>query len=251
MKALVCVDGRDWETVVRGAARYLPPGAPWEPVLAHVVDERVSRGHELALRGLLGRSRPRYGEDPLEPVSRAAAEALLSDAAALLGQFRPDLKVESMLLVGPPNEELARAATSAGVVFVGRGTPGGPPRREPHKQETVSGTLVGWRTNPHGEPDGFLLDDGTEVRFPPHRAGSVREIFRDGARVEATGERRGRRGEHLHARILRDPASGASVAAHEAPGGGPGKRPLGPTARYLVDHVAGDVVVVAQPTIGP
>jgi hypothetical protein len=35
-----------------GGARYLSDG---EAVLAHVVDERASRGYELALRGLPGR----------------------------------------------------------------------------------------------------------------------------------------------------------------------------------------------------
>ena len=39
MRAFVCIDGRDWEVVVRGVARYLREG---EALLAHVIDERGS-----------------------------------------------------------------------------------------------------------------------------------------------------------------------------------------------------------------
>ena len=60
MRAFVCIDGRDWEAVVRGTARYLKEG---EAILAHVVDERAPRGYDLALRGLLGRRRRRSEEE--------------------------------------------------------------------------------------------------------------------------------------------------------------------------------------------
>lgn len=240
MDAFVCIDGRGWEAVTRGAARYLPDGA--RVTLAHVVDERAPRGYEMSVRGLLGRRRP-PAEEGMERASREAAEGLLSDARDLLLRRRPGSTVEVLVLSGDPNKELMRAAaeTGAEVIFIGRGAPGARPR------ETISGVVRDWTRNPDGEPDGLLLEDGTVVRFPPHRTGAVRDAVggavENGAEIEATGARRGRDG--LHAYSISDPRTGVSVRAHEAPDEKPGERPLGPTARFVVDHALCDVVVLA------
>lgn len=236
MKAFAGIDGRDWEEVTRGIARYLPDGG--EVMLAHVVDERAPRGYELALRGLLGRRRPAAEED-MERASREAAEGFLTEAREMLLRRSPTLIVETMVLSGDPNKELMRAAeeTGAETIFVGRGTPGARPRA------SVSGVVTGWNRNPEGRLDGLLLDDGTEVRFPPHRAEAVRGAIRDGAAVEATGVWQGR--HVLHAYSISDAGTGTSVPAHEPPDEKPGKRPLGHTARFVVDHALCDVVVLA------
>lgn len=233
MRAFVCIDGRDWETVIRGVARYLSTG---EAILTHVIDERAPRGYDLALRGLLGR-RSRRSEEEMAPLSEIAAGELLTDAEDLLRQLCPKLDVKTMVLSGPPNEELVRAANTeeAQTIFVGRGTPGA------RSRATVSGVVRGWKQNPHGDTDGLTLDDGAEVRFPPHRAGEIRSLIREGTRVEATGTWRG---HHLHAYAITDSTSGASVEAHKAPGEGPGKSPLGHTARFVVDHALCDVVIL-------
>ena len=233
MDAFICVDARGWEAVVRGVARYLSVG---EAVLAHVVDERAPRGYELALRGLLGR-RSRGAEQGMNSASREAAEALLADASSLLGRLCPRVSVETVALSGPPNEELTRAAHEAGArtVFVGRGAPGSRPTT------TVRGVVTGWRSNPGGETDAMVLEDGTEIRFPPHRAAQVRAVVREGNTVEATGSRRGR---GLHAHAIVDPDSGDLIEAHKPPDEEPGKSPLGHTARFVVDHALCDVVVL-------
>lgn len=230
---MACIDGRDWEAVIRGVARHLREG---EATLAHVVDERASRGYELSLRGLLGR-RPRRPEENMAPASWAAAEELLADASALLESLRPDLTVYKATLSGPPNEELMRAASEAGaeVVFIGRGAPGSRPRA------TARGVVSGWRQNPRGETDGLTLDDGVEVRFPPHRAGEVQALARERARIEASGAWRGR---HLHAYAISDPDSGTLIEAHKSPDKAPGERPLGHTARFVSDHALCDVVIL-------
>jgi nucleotide-binding universal stress UspA family protein len=236
VKAFVCVDGRDWEAVMRGVARYLPDEG--EVVLAHVVDERAARGYELSLRGLLGRRRRDDAEERMSRASRDAAEGLLSDAGDLLRRLSPGSAIETAVLDGDPNKELMRAAGEAGAqtIFVGRGTPGAQPR------ETVSGVVGGWNRKPDGKFDGLALDDGTEVRFPPQRAEAVRAAIREGAQIEASGVWQGR--GVLHAYSITDTGTGVPVQAHESPDEQPGEKPLGHTARFVVDHALCDVVVV-------
>jgi nucleotide-binding universal stress UspA family protein len=234
MRAFVCIDGRDWEAVVRGAARYLKEGE--EAILAHVVDERAPRGYDLAIRGLLGRRR-RRSEEEMALVSEEAAGELLADAGDLLGRLCPGLTVRSAILKGPPNEELMKAANAAEVeaIFIGRGTP------TSRSQVTVSGTVRGWKENHRGDRDGLYLEDGSEVGFPPHRADEVQSFIREGRPISARGTWHGRR---FHAYTIVDSDSGTAVEAHERPGEGPGKMPLGHTARFVVDHALCDVTVL-------
>ena len=236
MKAFVCVDVRDWEPLIRGVAPYLSGGG--EVALAHVVDERAPRGYEMSLRGLLGRRGGRGAEERMERASREAAGGLLADAGDLLRELSPGSVVETVVLGGDPNKELMRAAGEAGArtIFIGRGAPGAQPRA------TVAGVVAGWNRNREGEFDGLLLGEGTEVRFPPQRADAVRAAVREGARVEAVGVWQGR--GILHAYSITDAQTGVPVRAHESPDEQPGERPLGHTARFVVDHALCDVVVL-------
>jgi nucleotide-binding universal stress UspA family protein len=232
MRAFVCIDVRDWEAVVRGVARHLREG---EAILGHVVDERPTHAYDLALRSLLGRGR-RRSEEEMASASEAAAGELLADAEDLLKQLRPDLAVRSVVLSGLPNEQLigaANAAESQGI-FIGRGSPGSRPR------VTVSGTVRGWKENRHGDRDGLYLE-GTEVRFPPHKAREIQHHIRKATLVEIFGTWHG---QSLHAYRITDPDSGTQVEAHKLPGEGPGKMPLGHTARYVVDHAPCDVTIL-------
>ncbi len=79
---------------------------------------------------------------------------------------------------------------------------------------SVSGTVTGWKANHHGDTDGFYLEDGSEVGFPPHRATEVQAIIGEGANVEAFGAWRG---ERFHAYTITDQASGTQVEAHKSP----------------------------------
>ncbi|MBA2694170.1 MAG: OB-fold nucleic acid binding domain-containing protein [Rubrobacter sp.] len=230
MKHMICVDSRGWEAVVRGATRYLFEG---EATVACVVDERASSGYGLSVRGLLGR-KPRHREE-LDPISQTEAENFLSEAAELLSKLRPGVSVETLILHGLPNEALASAATERGfeTVFIGRGSPGA------DRPETISGTVSGWKRNHHGDLDGFFLEDGTEVRFPPHRASEIESVVREGSVVEVWGARRGR---GFHAFEVSDGES--KVEAHKPPGRGPEKIHLGHTARFVTDHVSCDVILI-------
>lgn len=230
MKHMICVDSRGWEAVVRGASRYIHDGGA---TVACVVDDRAAEGYGLSMRGLLGR-KPRPHET-LDPISQTEAETFLADAAELLSKLRPGLPVETLVLHGLPNESLVAAATerNASAVFIGRGNPGA------DRPEAMSGVVSRWRQNHHGDLDGFYFEDGTEVRFPPHRAREVERVVRDGVRAEVYGARRGR---HFHAYEIE--AGGAKVEAHKPPGRGPKKIHLGHTARFVVDHVSCDVVLI-------
>jgi predicted transcriptional regulator len=79
---------------------------------------------------------------------------------------------------------------------------------------SVSGTVVRWKANHHGDTDGFYLEDGSEVGFPPHRAAEVQAVVREGANVGAFGAWRG---ERFHAYTITDTDSGILVEAHKAP----------------------------------
>lgn len=236
MRSFVCVDERDWEAVIRGAARFLTEG---ETTLAHVIDERGPRGYGLSLRGLLGRrGRGDCQGEVMAAAAREAAEGLLADAKALLKRLSPGLSVQTTVTSGDPNKELMRAANEGGAetIVIGRGAPGARPR------DTVSGVVEGWNENRGGRADALVLDDGTEVRFPPQRAEAVRAAIREGAEVEASGVWQGR--GVLHAYSITDTGTGVPVEAHEPPDEQPGENPLGHTARFVVDHALCDVVVV-------
>lgn len=129
-----------------------------------------------------------------------------------------------------------RAAEGVQTVFIGRGAPGA------HPWAPARGGIVrGWRKNHHGDTDGLSLDGGVEVRFPPHKAGEIRDVVREGMPVEASGAWRGR---HLHAYGIANTDTGAAVEAPKPPGKGPGERSLGHTTRFVTDHALCDVVVL-------
>lgn len=66
-----------------------------------------------------------------------------------------------------------------------------PPQPVPMAQASVSGTLARWLINPNGEADGLLLDNGTQVNFPPHLSADLTALVQAGDRVEVTGWRAG------------------------------------------------------------
>jgi hypothetical protein len=79
---------------------------------------------------------------------------------------------------------------------------------------SVTGTVAAWKANDHGDTDGFYLEDGSEVGFPPHRVSQVQAVIREGTSVDAFGAWRGKR---FHAYTITDAASGTQVEAHKAP----------------------------------
>ncbi|WP_248323924.1 hypothetical protein [Caballeronia sp. Sq4a] len=74
---------------------------------------------------------------------------------------------------------------------------------------TTQGTVARFLTNPDGDADGFLTDDGTLVRFPPHMSTQLTSAVRRGDAVQVTG-RRDEDGSFAAQRIV-DTRSGRQV----------------------------------------
>jgi hypothetical protein len=54
-------------------------------------------------------------------------------------------------------------------------------------QHSLEGKIARFLLNPHGEVDGFLLDDDVEVKWPPHLGEELVKAFAPGADVLVTG----------------------------------------------------------------
>lgn len=59
----------------------------------------------------------------------------------------------------------------------------------PAQLEPVTGIVDRFLCNPHGELDGLILREGTEVHFPPHLSEPVREVLKPGDPVAIRGLR--------------------------------------------------------------
>lgn len=227
---LVALSGTNWEGLLTQAASYIPADAP--AILARVIDERAIEEYGLATRNLLqGPGRVAHFEAAMAGAAESAARQMLAEAVALLRGLRPELTIETLLLRGVPGEALAAAAREHAVsaLVIARG---------PAEQEKVEreGVIASWSRNRHGDLDGFTLADGTEVRVPPHRGAVLAEALPQGTTVRVTGEPRR---EHLHAWSVLNRVTGATLEAHA-----PKEAPLGPAARYLVDHAPCDVLLL-------
>ncbi|MDD3180420.1 MAG: hypothetical protein PHQ04_08720 [Opitutaceae bacterium] len=54
-------------------------------------------------------------------------------------------------------------------------------------QTTQRGTITHFLLNPHGEVDGLLLDNGTEVKWPAHLGTELTATLRPGSTIEVLG----------------------------------------------------------------
>lgn len=96
-------------------------------------------------------------------------------------------------------------ATWSGAVEPRRG-PVGP--RELEEPMSATGVVREFARNPHGDVDGLILENGTEVKVPPHQGNELRDLVRTGDKVRVEGRRHvTREGDvHLHADRIIDSA---------------------------------------------
>lgn len=91
---------------------------------------------------------------------------------------------------------------------------------------TTQGTVARFLTNPDGDVDGFMTDDGTFVRFPPHMGTQLTSALRRGDLVQASGMRE--EGGSFAAQRITDTRTGRQVIDEPPVRGRP---PLPRTAR--------------------
>jgi hypothetical protein len=85
---------------------------------------------------------------------------------------------------------------------------------------TVSGEISGYTTSPRGELDGFTLDTGATVHFPPHTGAQLKPLLKSGQSVVVTGTiQEGPSGRVVEAGSVKNLNNGQSVnvAAIPAP----------------------------------
>ena len=61
---------------------------------------------------------------------------------------------------------------------------------DPDHLPEISGTFERFLLNPHGDADGMILSDGTEVHFPPHMSAELCAAIRPGEKPEIRISRR-------------------------------------------------------------
>lgn len=99
-----------------------------------------------------------------------------------------------------------------------RGGPRGPKGpRESEEPMTVTATVREFHSNRHGDVDGLILSDGTEVKVPPHQGADLQEVAKVGSEVRVEGRRHQTpHGDiHLHADRVKAVASGRTFERDE------------------------------------
>jgi hypothetical protein len=76
----------------------------------------------------------------------------------------------------------------------------------------AEGTVRQYLMNRHGEVDGLLLSDGTQINFPPHMADELVGVVKPDDRVDIQGDRE--RDSVVKADIITNSRTGQSVAEH-------------------------------------
>lgn len=100
----------------------------------------------------------------------------------------------------------------------------------------ATGKIQEFATNRHGDVDGFVMADGTEVKLPPHQGRELQDLVTAGEEVKVEGRRHETpHGDiHLHADRITAVTSGKSLE-RDAPGPGRG-RPLPPHERHRAER---------------
>jgi hypothetical protein len=86
---------------------------------------------------------------------------------------------------------------------------------DPDHLPEITGTVDRFLINPHGAVDGMLLDDGTEIHFPPHLSTQLLAAVKPGTEVWIRGVRP--RGVDMVAAVSLETADGKQVTDHGPP----------------------------------
>ncbi|SIQ58372.1 hypothetical protein [Pseudacidovorax sp. RU35E] len=119
---------------------------------------------------------------PVFPMTDAAPRPMAEPRAGALPAPMPEARPGA--LAAPTSEP--RPMPVAGPMGL---PPAVQAQAQAQAQASVSGTLARWLINPNGEADGLLLQDGTQVSFPPHLSAELTALAQPGERIDVSGWR--------------------------------------------------------------
>ncbi len=98
-----------------------------------------------------------------------------------------------------------------------------PPAPPTGASTTVTGRVARWLPNPNGEVDGLLLDDGTQVNFPPHLSSRMIAAvkLRDTVQVTGRASPTSQTPPVLRATLIKASSSGQTIGDEPSAGGPP------------------------------
>lgn len=120
----------------------------------------------------------------------AVLAALLTASAGCAAQAQPQSQPQPATTPAPPPVAAQTPPAVAGtpmppVAPPPDAAPG--PRVDAVPFATTQGTVARFLTNPDGDVDGFMTDDGMLVRFPPHMSAQLTATVRKGDSVQVSG----------------------------------------------------------------
>jgi hypothetical protein len=133
----------------------------------------------------------------------AALAVLLTASAGCAAQPQPQPEPQPPSSASPMPPPVADAAPPPPPAAM----PG--PLADAASIDTTQGTVARFLTNPDGDVDGFMTDDGTLVRFPPHMSAQLTSAVQRGDVVQVSGRRE--EGGGFAARRITDTRSGRQV----------------------------------------
>jgi hypothetical protein len=88
---------------------------------------------------------------------------------------------------------------------------------DPDYLPEVSGTFECFLVNPHGDADGMILGDGTEIHFPPHMSAELRTAIPAGEKPKVTVRGVRPRGSDLIAAVAIETMDGRRIVDNGLP----------------------------------
>jgi len=172
---------------------------------------------------------------PRTPAAWAAACLLVAVNAWAQPQPQPQPQAPR-----PAPNAAARPPLPGGVEPGAR--PPAPPLAARAAETTLTGRIAQWLVNPNGEVDGLLLEDGTQVNFPPHLSAGLLGAVKARDSVEITGHRSDN-ARVVRASMIKSTSSGRSVAEQPPEAGAAPPAPR-PTAALTAMNASGRVATL-------
>ena len=128
-----------------------------------------------------------------------------------------------------PNKEVQVTKSSRQIALADDDRPTAPRNKRERGAEdddamSARGVVKSFHENPKGDVDGLTLEDGTEVRFPPHLGKKITEMLAKGDEAQVVGRKHtGPKGDaHVRADTIKNVKSGDMLDVKKSPPHKPG-----------------------------